>query len=299
MFTACNRGTLLVRSLKPLGVRHLSTRLLRPATTTVSTATSHYRLPTMLTAGPLSLRRHRSSRASSLASSFYSKLPAPLKSLLPIVGTASLLFFVAAPALLVFLPPVAVASMLYLRRARRLRARLYEQRWGELASYHLTVQSAAAAVNEQATLKRVVMRRLAEAIQDNRGGIATRLGFKVDDDGRDASALFNRSHLALGEVRKIEEDWRVSAQGLAQSLTVYTMALVDKNRNNLQVGDVDIVVKSRPAKDGAQGRRAAPGTTKDVRIEVTSAVGASKAHFVIDGPDGDGEGSVIDIKKRR
>jgi hypothetical protein len=213
------------------------------------------------------------------------------------MGTAGLLFFVAAPALLVFLPPVVLGALFLLRRARRQRAALFEKRWTEMASYHLTYQSEQAALNEQDTLKRLVMRRLAEAIQDNENGIAKRLGFIVPstlrnpNDERELQAQFQRSHLALGDIRSIEEDWRVSAQGIAQGMTVYTLALEDKNRDGLKVADVDIVVKSRI---GNANRR-----TKDVRIEVNPAVGIGSQRFVLEGATGDGEGEIIDIEKRR
>lgn len=241
--------------------------------------------------------------ASSMGKSFLDKLPGPIRSLLPVVGTAGLLFFVAAPALLVFLPPVCLGAMIYLRQIRRKRASLFEKRWTEMASYHMTLQSEQAALNEQETLKKMAMRRVAEAIQDNESGIAERLGFKVASPKSDRemsveekATLFNRSHLALSDVRSIEEDWRVSPQGIAQSMTVYTLSLVDKNRQNLKVAEVDIVVKSRL---GSKAARSFPSRTKDVRIELTSAVGTSKKHFVLDGPDSEGEGKVIDVKKRR
>lgn len=172
-----------------------------------------------------------------------------------------------------------------------------------MASYHMSVQSDQAALNEQDTLKKMVMRRVAEAIQDNESGIATKLGFRVtsSDSSQDMSdeeraSLFKRSHLALSDVRSIEEDWRVSPQGIAQSMTVYSLSLVDKNRQNLKVAEVEIVVKSRP---GSKDSRSFPSRTKDVRIELTSAVGASKQHFVLEGPDHESEGKIIDVKKRR
>lgn len=180
---------------------------------------------------------------------------------------------------------------------------MFETRWTELASYHLTVQSEQAALNEQEALRKLAIRRVSEAIQDNESGIATKLGFKVASGGgesisrEDQANLFNRSHLALSDISSIEEDWRVSAQGIAQSMTVYRMALVDKNRENLKVADVDVVVKSRPPPSSRS--TSPPSRMKDVRIELTSAVGISKQHFVLDGPEGDGEGRVIDVKKRR
>lgn len=297
-------AAMLARRVAHTGVRHIS---YRQAIGLACSAPLHQRRPSpapVAVSGPRTLTPTRFKSSSS--SSFYDKLPGPIKSLLPVVGTASLLFFVAAPALLVFLPPVFLGSMLYLRRVRAKRAKLFEQRWTEMASYHLTVQPAQAAINEQDALKRIVMRRLAEAIQDDEGGIATRLGFKVASSGSSAdmsdeerSNVFQRSHLALGEVRKIEEDWRVAAQGIAQSMTVYTLSLIDKNREGLKVADVDIVVKSRPGSKSSTAPGGSRSGTKDVRIEVTSAVGASRSHFVIDGPEAEGDGKVIDIKKKR
>ena len=230
-------------------------------------------------------------------SSFFTNLPGPIRTILPVMATAGLLFFVAAPALLVFLPPVVLGALFLLRRARRQRAALFEKRWNDMASYHLTYQSDQAALNEQDTLKRLVMRRVAEAIQDNENGIAKRLGFIVPstlrnpNNEQEVQAQFQRSHLALGDIRSIEEDWRVSAQGIAQGMTVYTLALVDKNRDGLKVADVDIVVKARL---GNGNRR-----TKDVRIEVNPAVGIGSQRFVLEGATGDCEGEIIDIKKRR
>lgn len=238
-----------------------------------------------------------SSRRNASSFSFIDKLPGPVRSLIPVVGTASLLFFVAAPVLLVFLPPVCIGAMLYLRRRTRQRAQMFEHRWTDLASYHLSYQTAREAATEQDTLKRLVMRRVSEAIQDNEHGIASSLGFKVSSDAKSNEKdeyfkqdEFQRSHLALGDVHGIEEDWRVSPQGIAQNMTVYTMSLVDRNRDGLKVADVNIVVKSRV---GSSIQR-----TKDVRIELTSAVGVAKQNFVLDGNTADGEGQIIDIKKR-
>lgn len=256
-------------------------------------AARQHQLPSLARPGAAVQLRWRSTSSASI----FEKMPGPIRTILPVMGTAGLLFFVAAPALLVFLPPVVLGALFLLRRARRQRAALFEKRWTEMASYHLTYQSEQAALNEQDTLKRLVMRRVAEAIQDNENGIAKRLGFIVPatinnpNDEREMQAQFQRSHLALGDIRSIEEDWRVSAQGIAQGMTVYTLALVDKNRDGLKVADIDIVVKGRI---GNANRR-----TKDVRIEVNPTVGLGSHRFVLEGAVGEGEGEIIDIKKRR
>ncbi|KAF5093520.1 hypothetical protein D0Z00_004020 [Geotrichum galactomycetum] len=281
LFSACG-----IRSYTRIAAQPLLTPL---ASITAARPQQHSHLGL----GPAGQRRWRSTSSGS----FFENLPGPIRTILPVMGTAGLLFFVAAPALLVFLPPMVLGALFLLRRARRQRAALFEKRWTEMASYHLTYQSEQAALNEQDTLKRLVMRRVAEAIQDNENGIAKRLGFIVPstlrnpNDERELQAQFQRSHLALGDIRSIEEDWRVSAQGIAQGMTVYTLALEDKNRDNLKVADVDIVVKARV---GNANRR-----TKDVRIEVNPAVGIGSQRFVLEGATGDGEGEIIDIKKRR
>lgn len=73
-----------------------------------------------------------------------------------------------------------------------------------MASYHMTYQSDLAALNEQETLKRLVMRRVAQAIQDNEHDIAITLGFS--DKGKDEQDSFYRSHLGLSDIHSIEED---------------------------------------------------------------------------------------------
>lgn len=239
-------------------------------------------------------RSNRSNQSSSF--SLFNNLPAPLQSILPIVGVAGLLFFVAAPLLLIVLPPVFLGAYIYMRNLKAKRKDLFEKRWSDMASYHMVYQSDRAALNEQETLKKLVMRRVSQAIQDNEHEIATKLGFKVssaEKNGKfsflsdDSQNLFDRSHLALSDIHSIEEDWRVSAQGIAQSMTVYSLGLVDKNRDYLPIADVNIVVRTRNPKSGSDidpSRTGSFSRTRDVRIELVSTVGVKKQFFVLDSP---------------
>lgn len=247
--------------------------------------------------------RNPSPASSGFPFSYFNALPTPIQSILPIAGIAGILFLVAAPLLLIILPPVFLASYLYVRRLRSKRLDLFEKRWSDMASYHMVNQTEKAALNEQEALKKMVMRRVVQAIQDDENGIAKKLGFKVKSSkANDDKELFNRSHLALTDIHSIEEDWRVSAQGIAQSMTVYSLGLVDKNRDNLPVADVNIVVKTITPKSTTGGRSRA----RDVRIELVSGVGGvSKKLFVLDAPSSasgsggsQGEDQIIDVKAR-
>ncbi|VVT45991.1 uncharacterized protein SAPINGB_P000992 [Magnusiomyces paraingens] len=245
--------------------------------------------------------------------SVFNNLPTPVQSILPIAGIAGLLFLVAAPLLLIILPPVFLASYIYVRRLRSKRQDLFEKRWSDMASYHMVTQTERAALNEQEALKKLVMRRVVQAIQDNEHGIAKKLGFKVSTDEANEGKvsdreLFNRSHLALTDIHSIEEDWRVSPQGIAQNMTVYALGLVDKNRDNLPVADINIVVRTRTPKN-ALGAPARGNRTQDVRIELVSSIGGvAKKLFVLDGGSsnsgnggsfsGGSSDEVIDVKAR-
>lgn len=239
------------------------------------------------------------SRGGRRKGSMFSYLPVPLQSFLPIVGIVGLLFFVAAPFIMLILPPLFLGGMLYMRRMNAIRKATFEKRWNDMASYHMLYQTNTAAMNEQEALKKMATRRVVEAVQDNEQGIAEALGFPVasNDSAADEELIYKRSHLALTDITGIEEDWRVSPQGIAQNMTVYTMTLVDKNRDATPIAKVNIVVKVKQPVGFREANK-----EQDVRIEVET-LGLRKHMFVLDGPSNEAESDsqprIIDVKSRK
>lgn len=238
-------------------------------------------------------------------STIFNALPKPLQSFLPIAGAAGVLFFVAAPFLILVLPPLILVGIIYFRRLQAIRRSLFEKRWDERASYHMSYQSSKVAFDEQEALKKMVMRRVAQAIQDNEHNIASNLGFDSDvksKESPESAEYFTRSHLGLSDIHSIEEDWRVSAQGMTQFLTVYSLGLVDKNKNDKLIADVNIVVKTQTEGIGKKSSMMSD-RKRNVRIELVSLNGLKKHLYVLDGPENgdDYSGSddpVIDVEAR-
>lgn len=270
-------------------------------------AESHY-LGIRLFSSSSSMSRFNSRRKSPQSTSplkfIFNTLPTPVKSFLPIAGAAGILFFVAAPLLILVLPPLVLVGILYFRRLRAIRKSLFEKRWNEMASYHMKYQSDKVAFDEQEALKKLVMRRIAEAIQDNEHDMAKNLGFKLNSGATDGGEdVYNRSHLGLTDIHSIEEDWRVSPQGMTQFMTVYSLGLVDKNRSEKKIADVNIVVRTQNSEAGNKTGMPFGNKTRDVRIEIVSHNGFKKNLYVLEGSDKENvdweDGPVIDVQARK
>ncbi|CCA39720.1 Hypothetical protein PP7435_CHR3-0766 [Komagataella phaffii CBS 7435] len=140
-------------------------------------------------------------------------VPDPLKVLIGLVGTASLLFVVAAPLLFVILPPILLGGYFTTRlRLRRIESQM-QQRWQRALSSSLKFTPRDDLTVSQIELSRAVLDRLVLAVDDNEQHLKDLLGLKVDQDG-----VLPR--LALGEAERIEYDSRYSSPGVEEILMV-------------------------------------------------------------------------------
>ncbi|AOA63318.1 hypothetical protein KP2612_003804 [Komagataella phaffii] len=147
-------------------------------------------------------------------------VPDPLKVLIGLVGTASLLFVVAAPLLFVILPPILLGGYFTTRlRLRRIESQM-QQRWQRALSSSLKFTPRDDLTVSQIELSRAVLDRLVLAVDDNEQHLKDLLGLKVDQDG-----VLPR--LALGEAERIEYDSRYSSPGVEEILMVLFFPLTD------------------------------------------------------------------------
>ncbi|ANZ73368.1 BA75_00473T0 [Komagataella pastoris] len=151
---------------------------------------------------------------------FNQLIPDPLKVLIGLVGTASLLFVVAAPLLFVILPPILLGGYFTTRLRLRRTENQMQQRWQRALSSSLKFTPRDDLTVSQIELSRAVLDRLVLAVDDNEQHLKDILGLKVDQDG-----ILPR--LALGEVGRIEYDSRYSLPGVEEILMVLFFPLTD------------------------------------------------------------------------
>lgn len=192
-------------------------------------------------------------------------IPQPIKTFGSIMfGTA--LFWILAPGFILFvLPPVLVGSFMLWRRIRQAQSLLYDQRWKDIASYHL-FKDGTQRVNE--VIPYEIRSRIYDALVDNEQDLGNILGNPSEES------------IQYTNLESLSQDFRASFGSIAENMVVEQYGMVGPMGDRLATVNLILI------KDGNEEK---------YRIEITP--NGSSNTFVLDG--GSPNDEVIDVKAHK
>ncbi|CAN6622803.1 hypothetical protein TRVA0_009S00870 [Trichomonascus vanleenenianus] len=203
-------------------------------------------------------------------------VPAPIKLFGVMAGSAAVLLFVATPLLIIATPPLCLAVWWYGRKLAKMRQDLYNQRWNNMGSYHLTFNDRESAIDGFTTgqLPNRAKHRILAALEHNEQGISSDLGL-------DYNMSSVRQLVKFTPVESIHQDFKGSSQGFKEEMEVSTYGLLN---NGYRRGDVTLVVVHKSTSSDSK-----------MRIEIETA----RSRYVLENDPYDNDSDVtIEVKGR-
>lgn len=166
-------------------------------------------------------------------------IPDPLKLLLGIMGTVSFIMFIAAPVILIVLPPLFLGGYFASRYWLRKRSSDMEGRWDNLLKTHLTYEGSEL---DQIRLQDFTLERLVDAFETNEQGITD-----FFDGGRSENSQHHSysSRFKLTGIETIDQDFRVSKLGIQESISVMSFGLTDKDSRIGRIATVVLTLRPK------------------------------------------------------
>lgn len=207
-------------------------------------------------------------------------IPAPIKSFGIVAGTAAVLFFVAAPLLIIAAPPLCLGLWWYGRKLRRIQKALYDERWGKMGAHHFTAAEDLFGGQLDNSIPDKARNRIFKALVNNENGMAGTLGYGQDEDA------FNQ--LKFTDVESIHQDFKGSTQGFQEEMEISTYGLIDVI-NDERIANVTVISQRQLASRKAK-----------MRIEVQSLT-PRPVEFVFNGNDdtASDEDVIIEVNSKK
>lgn len=227
-------------------------------------------------------------RPPSTLSLIWHLIPDPLKLLIAIMGTASFIMFIAAPLILIVLPPLFIGGYLTSRYWLKKRSKDMEGRWENLLKTHLTYEGSEL---DQMKLKDFTLERLVDAFETNEEGIADFFeGSSSDNQHHSFSSRFE-----LTGIETIDQDFRISKLGIQESISVMSFGLIDKDSRVGRIATVILTLRPKRVTTLLEAHT----SSQDAVIEIKPVFNAFGKSFILNkGSDFGNSFSdrIIDIK---
>jgi len=176
-------------------------------------------------------------RPPSTISLIWHLIPDGFKIFLALMGTASFIMFIAAPLIIIILPPLFIggyfASKFWIRR----RNNDMKKRWDNMLKTHLTYEGSEL---DQIRLKDFTLERLVDAFETNEQGITDFFDSKSDSQHHSFSSRFK-----LTGIETIDQDFRISKMGIQESISVMSFGLIDKDSRIGRIATVVLTLRPR------------------------------------------------------
>ncbi|CCH45202.1 hypothetical protein BN7_4783 [Wickerhamomyces ciferrii] len=163
-------------------------------------------------------------------------IPDGLKMILAIMGTASFILFIAAPLIVIVLPPLAVGGYFAMKYWLKKRRGDMDSKWRNLLNTHLTYEGADF---DQIQLKNFTLERLIDAFETNENGIT-----EFFNDSKEQHHSFH-SRFELTGIETIDQDFRISKMGIQETISVLSFGLKDKDSRMGRIATVILTLRPK------------------------------------------------------